>query len=132
MAIKLSTETRNAVCNAAVDRLDGGRVEIRTGSRPANPQAAATGTLIGTLTLPDPAFGDAVTGTATANAVTPGSASGSGVATWFRAYRSAGNGGGAVLDGDVGEAAEDMVVQNTDINAGQALSVTSWTHTQPE
>lgn len=132
MTIKLSTAARNAACDGAVDLLDVGTVEIRTGSRPATPQDAATGTVLGTFTLPNPAFGAAVTGTATANAIAGVTASGSGTAAWFRAYRSAGNGGGAVIDGDVATSGADMTIQNTSVNAGQALTITAWTHTQPE
>ena len=132
MTIKLSTAARNAACDGVVDLLDLGTVEIRTGARPASPQAAATGTVLGTFTLPATAFGAAATGVATANAITGVTASGSGTASYFRAYRSAGNGGGAVIDGDVATSGADMSIQNTSVNSGQALSVTSWTHTQPE
>lgn len=132
MPIQLSTEARNAGCDGVVDLLDTGTVEIRTGVRPANPAAAATGTILGTFTLPNPAFGAASVGVATANAVTAVTASGTGTASWFRAYRSAGNGGGAVIDGDVATSGADMTIQNTSVNASQALTITAWTHTQPE
>ena len=132
MPIKLSTEARNAASNGVVDLLDGGRVEIRTGSAPANPQTAATGTVLVDMPLPGTAFGAAATGVATANAISPVAATGSGTAGWFRAYRSAGNGGGAVIDGDVDTAGASMTIQNTSINATQNVTITSWTHTQPE
>lgn len=131
-AIALGTVARNAAADGVVDLLDGGHVEIRTGARPANPQAAATGTVLVDLTLPGTAFGAAVTGVATANAITPVAATGSGTAGWFRAYRSAGNGGTAVIDGDVATSGAAMLIQNTSINAGQMVTATSWTHTQPE
>ena len=132
MTIQLSTAARNAACDGVVDLLDTGTVEIRTGVRPANPAAAATGTILGTFTLPNPAFGAASVGVATANAITGVTASGTGTASWFRAYRSAGNGSGAVIDGDVATSGADMTIQNTSVNSGQALTITAWTHTQPE
>ena len=61
MALSLATAARNAMCDALVDLLDAGaaaaKIEIRSGTRPANPNTAATGTLLATVTLIDPAFG---------------------------------------------------------------------------
>ena len=60
---------RNLACDAIVDQLDGGTIQIRTGAQPASPNDAASGTLLATLTFGTPAFGDSVSGTATANAI---------------------------------------------------------------
>ena len=68
--MKLSTTARNAACNAVVDLLDTGYVRIYTGSAPANPQTAASGTLLAELRFNATAFGNATTGAATANAFT--------------------------------------------------------------
>ena len=71
---KISTPARNAACDAIVDLVDGGAgagtLAIRTGSPPTNPADADSGTLLGTLTFSDPAFGAASGGTATASAIT--------------------------------------------------------------
>jgi hypothetical protein len=76
------------MCNAAVDAIDAGPaagvLEIRTGTQPASAQDAATGTLLATVTLPDPAYGAAATGAAALN--DPGSVAGAaaGTAGWCR------------------------------------------------
>lgn len=135
MATRLATATRNAMANGAVDLLDAGSgpgyVEVRTGSQPATANTAASGTLLGTLTCSDPAFGDAASGTATANAVTSdSSADATGTAGWFRAYDSAGN---PVMDGSCGASGSgaDMILDSTSVTAGGTIAVTSWTFTQP-
>lgn len=129
MAIKIGTSARNAACNGTTGLLNTGTVEIRTGVRPADPQTTATGTVLVTLTLPAAAFATAATGVATANAITGVAAAGSGTASWFRAYSSTAV---AIIDGDVAVSASDMNIQNVSINAGQTVTITSWTHTQPQ
>ena len=131
-----------AACDAIVDLIDAhatlaGLVEIRTGAQPASADAAATGTILASITFNDPAFGAAADaapgGRATAD-VTPAlqdtSANASGTAGWFRAYQ--GGGTPAVIDGEVGTAGADMNLDNTSINTGQTVSIKSWTITMPE
>src|SRR5687767_6254900 len=102
MALSLATTARNAMCDALVDLLDAGaaagKIEIRTGTRPANPNTAATGTLLATVTLIDPAFGAAATGAATLADPVAVTAVATGTATWCRFLDSNNN---AVMDGDV-------------------------------
>lgn len=131
----ISTASRNAAADALVDLLDGGAsngyIEIRDGTQPADPDTAATGTLLATCNCSDPAFGDAASGTATANAISDDTdADASGTATWFRAYDSNGT---AVIDGDVSGTGGggDLELDNTSIVAGGTVSVTSWTITMP-
>lgn len=129
----ISTAARNAAANGIVDLLDGGAaagyIEIRDGAQPAGPGTAATGVLLATLPLSDPAFGDAVDGVATANAITSDTtADASSTATWFRAYDS---NAVAVIDGSAGEAATDLILDNATIVAGGTVAVSSWTITMP-
>lgn len=130
MAAELSTSARNTSASAVAALLNGGTVQFRSGTRPANPQTSATGTLLATATLPNPAFGSASSGVVTANAISPVTAAASGTPTWFRAFTS---GGAAVFDGDVsltagsGDAKFDVV----DWVAGGQVEVTSFTYTQP-
>lgn len=135
MTTRLPTNVRNAMANAAVDLIDAGpaagMVQIRTGAQPGSAGSAATGTLLGTLTLSDPAFADAVNGTATAGAVmSDSSADASGTAGWFRVLDST---GATVMDGAISEAGGggEMILDKTAIVAGGTISVTSWTVTQP-
>lgn len=131
--MRLSTARRNAVTDSIVDTLDAGAaagyVEIRTGSQPAGgPADAATGTVLATITLNDPAFGASASGTAalvTSPAVTDASADATGTAGWFRAYDS---NNVAVVDGAVGT---EMTLNTSAIVAGQPVTITSWTVTTP-
>lgn len=124
----------DAANNAIVDLLDAGAspgyVEIRDGTQPADPDTAATGTVLATLTCSATAFGNSTAGVATANSLTPDSnAVGGSSATWFRAYDGDDT---PVIDGDVGIAGSgaDMEIDaaSTAIGAGDTVAVTLWTH----
>lgn len=135
----MTTRISNAAClamlDALVDLLDGGAgagyIEIRTGSAPTNVDAAATGTLLATLTLSDPAFGAAADqnpgGRATANSITgDSSADATGTAGYFRAFDS---NNAVVIQGDITGTGGggDMELDNTSIAAGQQVNMTAWT-----
>lgn len=137
MATRISTAAAAAACNGVVDSLDGGSpgyIEIRTGSQPATVGTAATGTLLGTLTLSNPAFGNATTASpavATANAITSdSSADATGTAGWFRAYTSGGTG---VIDGSITATGGggDLTLDSVSIVAGGVIAITSWTVSHP-
>lgn len=135
---RISNAAAKAACDAIVDLIDGGAgagyVEIRTGSQPADPDAAATGTLLGTLTCTDPAFGAAADATpggeATAAAITDdSSADATGTAGYFRAYDS---NSVAILDGECGTSGADMNLNTLSITIGGTISITAWTVKMPE
>jgi len=135
----ISNAAAKAACDAVVDLLDAGagagKLQIYDGAQPANPdEAVGAQTKLAELTLNDPAFGDAADdtpgGKATANAITDDSdADATGTAAWFRAVDSDGN---AVIDGSVGTADADLILDSVSITAGQTVKVTSWTVTMPE
>lgn len=135
MTLTLSAAARSAMADTLVDLLDAGSgagtIEIRSGSRPAGPGTTATGTLLATVTLIDPAFGSASSGVATMadpNAVT---AVADGTATWFRAKDSSGT---AVFDGKVTATGGggDLTLATTTITTGLSVDITSGgTITQP-
>lgn len=132
---KISTAARNAACDGIVDLIDGGAaagtLAIRTGAPPTNVADADTGTLLGTLTFSDPAFGASATGTATASAITSDtSADASGDAGHFRVKDSNGN---TIFQGTAGEAADtpDMTFDEKSIVAGGVIACTSMTVTVP-
>jgi hypothetical protein len=134
MAIGLATSARNAMCDALVDLFDAGsgagKIEIRSGSRPATPNTAATGTLLATVTLIDPAFGAASSGAATL--ADPASVTGAaaGTATWFRGLDST---DAAVIDGDVTATGGggDLTLSTTTISVGLTVDITGGTITVP-
>lgn len=136
MTLHSAEIVREATCNAAVDLIDAGAAEgtlrIYTGSPPASPEDAATGTLLAELTFSDPAFGAASTsGTATANAITDdSSANTSGVAGWFRIADSDGN---ALWDGTISTVGGggDIEFDDTDFVAGGIVGIDSLTLTYP-
>jgi hypothetical protein len=60
--LTLTTTIRNAMVDAIVDSVDAGgagTIEIRSGTRPADPATTATGTLLATVALSATAFGSA-------------------------------------------------------------------------
>lgn len=132
---KIANTVAIAMCNACVDLVDGGSVEIYDGAQPAGADSSTAATVLATLTLPSPAFGNATDAnpgaTATANAIATATASATGTASWFRVKDS---GGVARWDGDVTATGGggDMEVDSTSIQSGGDVTVNSWTVTQPE
>lgn len=131
MTLRLSTSARNAAAAAIAALADvgsgAGMVRIYTGSQPATPATAATGTLLVTIPFNDPAFGAPATGVVTAD-VTPeltADAVASGTAGWFRLLDSDAN---AVMDGAV---PGEMTLTNTAVTSGTAVTITGGTLTQP-
>lgn len=140
---RISNECALLACDAVVDNLDEGTgaavIQGRTGAQPADPDTAATGTLLFTLACSDPAFGDAADaapgGQATASAITDdSSADATGMLGYCRA--SSTNDGATPLDdhidGEAGTSGSDFNFNTVSIVAGATVSLTSWTVTMPE
>ena len=131
----------NALAKAAADRvtalLDAGsgaaKLRLYTGSQPAGgPDAAASGTLLATITLNDPSFGaaaDADPGgiiTADVDPVPSGTGVADGTAGWGRFLDSDNN---PVADGAIGA---EITIDNASIVTGQTVNLTAATFTMPE
>lgn len=137
----LSTDIRNAMLDALTAKFDGGtgRVNIYTGAPPASPATAATGTLLGTLTLASDSFAAAASGQASANGITSDTtADASGIAGWARLYNSdetaPGSAGGATdsrVDLTCGEGTGELQFDDADIVAGGTIAVSSLVLTMP-
>lgn len=132
-ALRVGTTGRNAMCNALVDLLDAGAgpgvLLIRTSTQPTNVGDSDTGTLLGTLTFSDPAFGNASTGVATASAITSdSSADNSGAVGHARLKDSDLN---VVMDCTCAQGSGDINFDNGTVVAGGVLAVTSMTVTVP-
>lgn len=125
MAIRINVAVRTALATALRDQIDlgtgAGYVEIRTGSQPATPATAASGTLLATVTLADPS-GTISNGVLTLSGLpkTDTAADNTGTAGWFRIYASDGT---SVLDGSAGSSGTDMIIDNPALVAGQQFSI---------
>mgnify|MGYP001619169018 CR=1 FL=1 len=122
-AATAAADTLAALCN-------GGVVRLYDGVQPATANTAVTTqVLLATVTFANPAFGAAVAGVATANAMTADSdADATGTATWFRALSSA---SATVFDGSCGTADADCVLSSTAIVQHASVTITSVTLTVP-
>jgi len=128
----LSDAAAKAAADAVCALCNGGTIQIRSGTQPANANTAASGTLLVTLTFAATAFAPAgaTGGQATANAIGSANAVASGTASWFRALKS--DGTTAVFDGSVGTSAADLILSTVALTSGGSVSVSSFTYTQTE
>jgi len=119
----------NTKADAQAALLNGGFLDIYDGAQPATADTAITTQVkLARLTFANPAFGAAVAGVATANAIgSDASADATGTAAWFRALKSDGT---AVLDGSVGTAGCNLNLNSVAITAGAAVSCTAFTLTE--
>ena len=130
MATRTSLAARNASLAAMVTRLASGIIRIYSGSQPATPETAASGTLLGQLTLGSTA-GTVTNGVMTANAITADSvADATGTAGWFRVLRS--DGTSVEFDGLCGTSAAECILDSVSIVAGGTVSITALTYTLPQ
>ena len=134
MTITLPTGTRNAMCDAACVRADAGAgpgtIQIRTGAKPASANSAATGTLLATVTLADPAFTGSVSGSSPLADPASVNAVANGTAGWFRLLDSNSN---TVMDGTVTQTGGggDLTLATTSITTGLGVDLTGGTFTVP-
>jgi hypothetical protein len=129
MATRIATNARNTLAEGVRTRLDAGSgngyVEVRTGSQPATANTAASGTLLATLPLSKPSFGNASNGSIALSGTPSATAVASGTAGWFRAYDSAGN---VVIDGAI---PGDATMTDANIVTGGTVTMNSWSVTMP-
>ncbi|MFI6793662.1 hypothetical protein ACIBG4_40660 [Nonomuraea sp. NPDC050383] len=141
MAVRINTAARNASANAIAALVDGGsgagKLRIYSGSQPATPATAPTGTLLAEFTLSDPAFAAAVAGAVGLDTTPALTVTGlaNGAAGWFRLVDSAeaaGTGLG-VLDGSVSATGGggDLTMNTTTISTGVNVTINAGTVTMP-
>lgn len=121
--MQLAIQGRNASIDAVNTLLNGGTLEIRTGT-PAAIDGAPSGTVLATLTINATAFGAASAGSATFNAIVDVVATAAGTAGHYVAKDSGGN---AERNGTVGV---EMTLNNTTFGIGDDVSVTGWAYAQ--
>ena len=127
MALTISAAAAQAMATAlATDIGPAATIEIRTGTKPATPETAASGTLLATVTISGSfsATGGVLT------AADPASASvvATGTAAHFRVKTS---GGTAKLDGTVGTSGQDMNLSSTSLVSGGTVDLGVPTITVP-
>jgi hypothetical protein len=131
MAFRKNTAIRTVQADALADIYDGGTVKIYTGSQPADPNSAASGTLLATITIPTPAFGAAVAGVVTLAGVWSVNASVTGTAGYARVATSDGLKWFDVIVSDI-PGGNNLLISDLDIVATNLVQVTSLTITVPE
>lgn len=114
---KLSNEGVNAEVEAIAAKLDGGFLDLYSGSQPANADAPVGGaTLLASLQFNTPAFGAAVAGVCNSGAlIDEDDALATGTATWYRCYKA--DHTSPVQDGSVGTSGCNLNL--TDVNIVQ-------------
>lgn len=120
----IDTTTRNAMCDAFVDRIDAGAgaglLEIHT---------AAFGAKLATLTFSDPAYGAAAAGVAQENTITDdSSADATGTADVFRVTTSDPT---TLFEGSVDTTGEDINFNSIAFVVGDTVSITDLPVTMP-
>ena len=145
MALQFSTAVRNAILEAIELTANGQtlqagavtgtaaqpKLRIYTGSAPANPAAAATGTLLVDITLPANWMANASGGTQALTGTWQVAASAAGTAGYYRIVDNAGTTcheqGTVTATGGGG----DLTLDNVSIASGQTVTITSKTLTAP-
>lgn len=135
MALRLALASRNAAVDAVIDRLDLGTgaatIQIRSGAQPATPETAASGTLLATVTLLDPAT-PAATASGTGTIANPVAVTGAadGTAGWARFLDSS---GAVVMDCNITATGGggDITLSTTTISTGVSVDLDAITFTVP-
>ena len=135
MALKISTESADAMLGALSTLLNSGKIRIYSGTEPNTANTTLSGnTLLAELTFGATAFGAPTASGAdriiTANAITQDSAAdATGTATFFRATNTTGT--VTYYQGTVGTSGQQLNLTATNIVADGVVSVSSLSITMP-
>jgi hypothetical protein len=125
-----SLATRNAWLDRITTDIGTSAIfNIYAGVQPADVSAAVTAAnvIIATLSpTSSSAFAAASAGSMTANTITSDSSAVGGTAAWFSITKST---GARVLDGSVGTATSDLVLNSVSISTGATVSIAAFTIT---
>lgn len=128
MAFRKNDGLRNAQANAFGDLFNSGTIQIRSGSQPADPDDAASGTLLVEIDLPADAFGSAASGVISKSGTWSGIAIATNTAGWARFISSDTL---KTFDVTVGEVGDDLTIDDESIVTGNVVMVTAFTFTVP-
>lgn len=124
--LKYSNGTRDAQQQGLITYAGSAAIiNIYDGTQPSNANTAiSTQTLLVSLPIVG-SFGTDSNGTITLSTVTNGTAVATGTGQFFRIFKS--DATTVVMDGSVGTASADMILNNTSIATGQTVSISSGT-----
>lgn len=129
--MKLNTASRNTAAETFQTMFAGGKLRLYSGSPPASPNDAASGTLLVEITLPNPCFSSGVNGVISLTGAWFGNALDAGTIGWFRLLNSALTkwiDGNVTVTGGSGEIDIDVIV----VVLGSSVQINNATLTQPE
>lgn len=129
MALRKELTLINAQANAIGDLFNNGKIQLRTGGQPADPNSAASGSLLAEIDLPADAFSASIGGVITIAGSWSGIATGTGTAGWARFLSSDDT---ISFDVSVAESAADLIIDDEDVVSGGAVIFTSFTITVPD
>lgn len=126
MTIKFNDALRNALADLIATGVTSGTLSVYTGTQPATPATAATGTKLVDITLSS--FTAASAGVAVLDLGSP--SNGVAVATGTAGYGRL-VGSGYVIDGTVGTTGTDFTINTASITSGATVTLTACSITQP-
>ena len=130
MAIQRSVTCRNAQLDAVETTIGTApKLQIRTGSVPANCAAASTGTLLCEITLPSDWQNAASSGSKTKLGTWTNNAVATGAAAHYRLFDNAGTTCHEQGTISATSGGGDLELDNTSITSGQAVTISTWTRT---
>ena len=131
MTIQYGTTCRNAKLDAVNTFSTAATCTMRiySGAQPANCAAANAGTLIWSMTLPNPHWSAAATGSMAKTGTWSATASAGAVAGHFRLYNSTATMDGTTcfMQGSVGQGTGDLSLDNSTIANGQTVTINTFT-----
>lgn len=126
VSIQLLPATFNLIVTYGAFLFNGGTLKVYTGNQPLDPTSVPSGTLLASITLPDPAFVEATNGECIKTGDWSGAATDTGVAGWFRLTSSDGLNS---IDGSVSTSlgTGDIIASTINFAIGDPVEVTSAT-----
>lgn len=134
MTVRMSDGLANFVLDSGIGTAfdTTGRINVYTGTQPATADTAASGTLLGTLTLSSDAFAAAASRAIAINSVTSDTnADASGTAGYVRFYRTGDTAPGSAGNGTTDRRLDlaigtDISIDNSAIVAGGTIALSSF------
>lgn len=126
MTIKFNDAFRNLLADAAGTVLGGGTLSVYTGTQPATPATAASGTKLVDITIYSMSAASAGVAALDMGSPSNGVAVATGTAGYARLTVS-----GYVIDGTVGTSGTDFTINTASITSGATVTLTAMNITQP-